>query len=159
MSWRVADITETFPVTGTDGEVAQVTIRRMSEGDSHSMQQVGSSAIAEGKPLSQVLVLLRRYRVESFVTSWTLPFPVTPDAVLELAPELVDVIDEHVQLFNPGVFPRAQTEPDKARHAAAMAGVLKVYLDEEDDSVTLDDLRASLEAYEGVDVARPTESA
>lgn len=159
MSWKVADITKTFDVYGSDGETATITIRRMSEGDSMRMQQLSSEDIAAGKSISDVLVALRRFRVATFVTAWTLPFDVTPESVLDLAPEVADVIDEQVQLFNPGVFPRAQTADVKAKQAEALAGVVEAFLDEEDESVTTDDLTAAVEAYRGEDVARPTESA
>ena len=159
MSWRVSDVTKAFQVTGSDGETATITIRRMSEGDSLRMQQITAEALAAGKSYSQVLVELRRYRIATFITAWTLPFDLSPDAVEELSPEVASAVDEEVQLFNPGVFPRAQSIEDRAQAAKALAEILAAFLGEEDDSITQDDLAAALATYQGDDVARPTESA
>jgi hypothetical protein len=149
MAWTVHDITKTITVTDPEsGDTAEVTIRRMSEGDKRQMME---TAQASDGTLGGIRRAMRDMRLKLAVTSWTLPIPT--EQVLDLDPRVVDEIDEQIQLFNPGVFPTAMGAAERARHAENLATAVAKHLD---GNATDAELKTALDAYTGASKERPT---
>ncbi len=150
--WKTADLTTTFEISDPDtGETASVTIKRLSEGNRMQLQ----TALVPGMSLSAYMVEQRRLSIELSITSWTLPLDITE--ATELDPRIIGQIHEQVTLFNPGIYPTALSDDDRAKRALHLSEVVRAYLaDDNDGEVSRADLQAALEAYDGDDVPRPT---
>lgn len=151
--WKTSDLTTTFEISDPDtGETANVTIKRLSEGNRMQLQ----SALTPGMSLSAYMVEQRRLAIELSIVAWTLPLDIA-DAK-ELDPRIIGKIHEQVTLFNPGIYPTALSDDERAKRALHLSEVVRAFLaDDNDGEVTTADLLAALEAYDGDDVPRPTE--
>lgn len=91
MAWDITSVTKDVTVTH-DGESAEVTVRKLSEGD---FQQVATLAEAVG-----ITAAMRRVFLERGIVRWTIPVPLTPEAIQSLPIGVSKVIFDAINEFS-----------------------------------------------------------